>query len=610
MAYNTDHLRTAGKITVYTTFIGVVVFAIVFIFNLGAHEITKVDAQSSATTTVTVVNTPPAWTIDAQELTESSTTTPTNVGDSVSWVATATDANSERYYLLICSSNATPTPNSSAAPACGGGTEWGVSASTTSGTQATVATTTLSAWSESNIWYAFICDGNSGNPRCNSLAKQGTATTASPFEVNHRPSFTVFTDNSPAAPGQVVTFTSTSSDTDVSGTADTVRLFVCASAGFNTVTDTCTGTTLASTTVGAASDASASYTIVIPTQDQNYSAFGYVIDNHGFEATGGAQGTDSTLSVSNAAPTVSAATISINGGSTMSLVTEAGETTGFTLSFTTLDDNSCDAVGGGSADEITDYNLSLYRSGIGSSTCTTAAGSYNANNCYPSELATTTWNLVCTASTTSCTGASDTDMTWDCTFPLWYIADPTDGNASTTQYSAQNWLAQVQGIDDDVATGALAESTIPVDVASLMAFALNTLSIPYGSLEPGQQTDPIVATTTIAATGNVGIDKDVTGESMCTTYSPSTPCPVSASSTIPESEQVFGTSTVAYAAGTPISSTTPALVDLNVNKSTATSSPATKNAFWGIRIPGTITFAGSYTGQNTFTAVLSDPSQW
>ena len=612
MAYNTDHLRTAGKITVYTTFIGVVVFAIVFIFNLGAHEITKVDAQSSATTTVTVVNTPPAWTVDAQELVESSTTTPTNVGDSVSWTATATDANAERFYLLLCSSNATPTANSSAAPACGAGTQWGVSASTTSGTQATVSTTTLAAWSESNIWYAFICDGNAGNPRCNSLAKQGTATTASPFEVNHRPAFTVFADNSPAVPGQTVTFTSTSSDADVSGTADTVRLFVCASAGFNTVTDTCTGTTLASTTVGATSDASASYTIVIPTQDQNYSAFGYVIDNHGFEASGGAQGTDSTLTVDNAAPTVSAALISLvqASGTDMYLSTEAGETTGFTLSFSTSDNNSCDAVGGGSADEITGYNLSLYRSGVGSTTCTAAAGSYNANNCYPSGLATTTWNLNCTASTTTCSGASDTDMTWNCTFPLWYIADATDGNASTTLYFAQNWLAQVQGIDDDAATGAFSQSSSGVDVKSLLAFALNTLSIPYGSLEPGQQTDPIVATTTIAATGNVGIDKDVTGESMCTTYTPSTPCPGSASSTIPESEQVFGTSTVAYAAGTPISSTTPALVNLNVNKSTATSSPATKNAYWGIRIPGTITYSGSYTGQNTFTAVLSDPSEW
>lgn len=612
MAYNTDHLRTAGKITVYTTLIGVLVFAVAFIFNLGAKEIIKVDAQSSATTTVTVVNTPPAWTVDAQELVGSSTTTPTDAGTAVSWTAVATDANAERFYLLVCSTNATPTAMSGNAPTCGiGATQWAVSASTTSGTAAIAATTTLAAWAEVNVWYSYICDGNAGTPRCNTLAKQGTGTTSSPFEVNHSPSFTIFNDNSPMIPGQVVTFTSTSSDTDVSGAADTVRLFVCASAGFNTVTNTCTGTTLASTTVGVAADASASYTIVIPTQDQNYSAFGYVIDNHGLEAAGGAQGTDSTLTVGNAAPSLTGASISLNGGANMTLTTQAGQTNGFTLSFSTSDNNSCDAVGGGAGDEVTGYNLSLYRSGIGSTTCTSLAGAYNANNCYPSGLATSTWNLSCTASTTSCTGSSDTDMTWNCTFPLWYIADPTDGIASTTQYFAQDWRAQVQPIDNNSATGTFAQSTVSgIEVNSLLAFALNTLSIPYGSLEPGQQNDPLVATTTVSATGNVGIDKDVTGKSMCTNYTNATPCPVSASSTIPESEQVFATSSVSYASATSISSTTAKVIDLNVNKSTSTSTPATKNAFWGIRIPGTITYAGSYTGENTFTVKLSNSGQW
>ena len=60
MSYHTDHLSTAGKITVYTTFIGVVVFALIFVFNLGEKEIKEADAASSATTTVTVLNTPPS----------------------------------------------------------------------------------------------------------------------------------------------------------------------------------------------------------------------------------------------------------------------------------------------------------------------------------------------------------------------------------------------------------------------------------------------------------------------------------------------------------------------------------------------------------------------
>ena len=60
MSYNTDHLRTAGKITVYTAMVGVLVFAVAFISNLGIKEVSKADAQQSATTSVTV--TPPTVT--------------------------------------------------------------------------------------------------------------------------------------------------------------------------------------------------------------------------------------------------------------------------------------------------------------------------------------------------------------------------------------------------------------------------------------------------------------------------------------------------------------------------------------------------------------------
>jgi hypothetical protein len=404
-----------------------------------------------------------------------------------------------------------------------------------------------------------------------------------------------------------VTFNSTSSDPDSYGGQDTVRLFVCATASFDTTNDTCNGTELGSTTVpGATSDASVSYTIKIPTQDQNYGAYGYVVDNHGFEATGGTQGSNSVLTVNNVAPTTSPSTISVNGGADMTLTQESGETTGFTLEFTVADDNSC--INAASSSEITGYGLSLYRSGVGSTTCDITSGAYDPNDCYTSAVATTTWNISCTASSTSCTGNTDTTEVWDCTFPLWYVADPTD--ATATLYSAQDWRAQVQGIDDNNATGSLSESDTGVDVSSLLAFALNTLSIPYGSLEPGQQTDPLSATTTLAATGNVGVDTKVDGQSMCTTYTNSTPCPNSASSTIPEHEQVFATDTLAYAAGTQLSSTTQKLIPIHVPKSTATSSAATGNAFWGIAVPGTITFAGDYTGQNAFTAVVSSSTYW
>jgi len=610
MSYNTDHLRTAGKITVYTSIVGVFIFALAFIFNLGVSEIPQAGAQDTATTSVQVLNTPPLWTASSTELVESSVTNPTNAGSVVSWVAIGTDSNAERYYLLVCDTSATPTPNSNAAPSCTSGVQWAVSASTTSGTQATAATTTYVALGESNNWFAWICDGNSGTPRCNNAYTQGTnASNSSPFIVNHRPSFSLFSDSSPGDPGTVVTFYSTSSDSDIAGTPDTVKLIVCASAGFSTTTDSCSGTTLGSTTVFAAANATATYTILIPTQDQNYSAFGYVIDNHGFEASGGAHGTDSTLTVNNVAPSVTPALISLTqaSGTDMYLTVESGETTGFTLSFVTSDNNSC--ITAASTTEVSNYQLSLYRSGIASTTCT-PTGTHNANNCYVSSVPTTTWNLACTASSTSCTGSSDTDQTWNCTFPLWYIADPTDGTATSTQYSSQNWLAQVRGIDDDNATGSLSESTIGVEVKSFLAFALNSLSIAYGALEPGNQTDPLNATTTISATGNVGLDKEVSGSSMCTTYTNGSPCPVSATSTINAQEQVFATGTVSYASAQALSSTTVQEIEINVPKTTSTSTPATNNAYWGIRVPGAITFAGFYYGNNVFYAKVGESAFW
>lgn len=611
MSLSTDNLQTAGKITVFTTFIGVVAFAVIFIFNLGEPQIREAVAQSNATTTVTVVNTAPIWTASTTEVIESSTTTPTNSGSVVSWTAIGTDSNGEDYYLIICSTSASPTPSSSAAPTCSAGIQWAVSPAASSGVAAVAATTTYEALPELNNWYGWICDGNSGTPRCNNLFTQGTnATNSSPFYVNHRPVFSLFSDNSPTVPGAVVTFFSTSSDSDTVTVSDTVKLIVCATSGFNTTTDSCSGTLLGSTTVSAAANATATYTVIVPTQDQNYGAFGYIIDNHGHEATGGAQGTDSTLTVANIAPSTTPATISINGGSNMILTVASGQTTGHTLQFTATDYNSCEAVGGGSNDEVSGYALSLYRSGIGSTTCSTAAGAYNANNCYPSGVASTTWNLSCTASSTSCLGTSDIDMVWDCSFPLWYIADPTDGTATSTQYSLQNWLAQVQAVDDDFATGSLAQSSVGVEVTSFLAFALNDISIPYGSLEPGQFNDPILATTTISATGNVGLDKDVIGTDMCNGYTNATPCTPSPTSTIPAFEQVFATGTVSYASATRLSSTSTKEIEINVPKSTATSTQASASAYWGIAVPGTITFAGAYTGQNTFTAKVGESAFW
>ncbi len=612
-------LHTAGKVTVLTSFVGVAVFAAVFLLNLGTEELQKVQAQSGlATTSITVLNTPPQWTIDAQEQVGSSTTTPTNSGSQVRWVATATDSNGAPYFLLICSTNAAPIPNAaasqlvlgSAPPECAAtSTQWAVSASTTSGSQALAATTTLEAWSESNNWYAWVCDDDPVNPRCNATFKQGTGTTSSPFAVNHRPTFTAFSDNSPALPGITVTFTSTSDDADVDGTADTVKLIVCGTnTGFNTTTDTCNGSTLATSTFFA-TNATTSYTITIPTRDTTYFAYGYVIDNHGHEATGGSQNTDSVLTVSNATPYVNSGDITLNGGGDMSLSVLAGQTTGFDLSFIVSDNNSCRTSVNG--DEIVDYNVSVYRTNNSTSTCD-AIGEYDPNDCYTAAVATTTWNLSCTASSTSCTGATDLTMVYDCTFPLWYVADPTD--ASTTPFFGTQWAAAAAGVDDDAAVGVLVAGSILQDVASLLGIALDDPTIPYGALEPGDRTDPLVASTTIRSVGNTGVDELLQGESMCGTYTSAVTCPTSATSTIAERYQVFATSTVSYgtatSVGNTLSSTTQKELELDVLKPTSTTTQTSGVTYWGIEVPVTITLAGSYTGENTFFGKVAEVVDW
>ena len=629
MSYNNmsyqSYITTAGKITVITTLLGVVVFAIVFLLNLGAKEFQQATAQSRATTTVNVLNTPPDWTagLEGRETPESSTSSPTNSGDDVTWIGTAVDANGADYYMLICSGTSTPTEptaTSTGAPSCANGQiQWAVSGATNSGTQATAATTTIdrvtpSNFAESNVWFAWVCDADPVNPRCNSTYSTGTAATnSSPFHVNSRPSFTDLYNDSPTDPGSGALFTSTSSDADTVGPNDTVQLWICAAQDFSTTTNECgVGGTLASTTFFATANATATFNIPVPYQDQDYAAYGYIVDNHGHEASGVFQGSNATVTVNNVAPTVAGATISLNGGTDMILTEAASQTPNFTLSYVVTDNNSCENFAAG--DEIVDYAVSVYRSGIGSTTCDALTGTQDENNCYVSEDTTAVWNLSCAATTTpsDCTGDDDATQTWECTFPLWYIADPTDNFATATPYSAENWLAEVAAIDDDAATGTPQESTSGPDLLGLLAFALDTLEIPYGAIEPGSDTGTLSASTTIRATGNVGLDEELEGTSMCPSYTSSTPCSASATSTIPESEQQFATGTFAYndARNTALSSTTIQELELNVPKSTATSTQEQRDTYWGIAIPGTITLAGDYFGQNTFYAKISEPADW
>jgi hypothetical protein len=619
MSYNVDfpHLATsAGKITILTALAGVCVFVAVFLLGAGTNELRRVDATSTASTTLTVLNTPPQWDVFAYEEFESSTTSPTNSGRQISWVGTASDSNLQPYFLIVCSGPATPTARAASSystlgtqpPVCNPtSTLWAVSASTTSGAQARAATTTTEDFVELNDWYAWVCDDDPVNPRCNNTVSRGlTATNSSPFHVNRRPVFSNFFNDSPRDPGQVVTFASTSSDPDVVGGDDTLVLHVCNLNDFNTTTAQCgPGGTIATTAPPVTDNATALYTLPSVIQDQAYNSFGFLVDQHGHSAAGGAQGSNPTFTVNNVAPTVANGSIIINNGSNIALTNPAGQTTGFPLAFTVSDANSC--LTSASTSEVTNTIVALYKTDIGSSTCNGSAGSYNPNNCYPSGVATSTWNLTCTASSTSCTGPTDPTVNWTCTFPLWFLADPTD---APSPFATSSWSAAIAGVDDDNATGTLTVGTSTVDILSFPALSLITAEIPYGALEPGTNSGTLNASTTVRAVGNTGIDQILQGESMCTTFTISTECPTSATSTVAENNQRFGTSTIAYASGFALSSTTPFELEINIPKTTSTSTFASGLTYWGIAVPASITLAGSYTGLNTFSVFVSEPLQW
>ncbi len=610
----------SGKVTLYTIISGGALFLAVFTYASLEWRVPVVNADD-VTTSVHILNTPPLWTVDAEEKYESSVTSPSNVGTTTSWVATATDSNNDSYYLLICKTSGAPTATTGGAPHCNGGdgNQWAISGATASGAQATAATTTWEVFPESNAWYAWICDNNASLGQCNATYKQGTGATASPFIVNHPPVFASVSNDAPKNPGQNVTWSSVVYDTDTL-TTNTVRILLCKSNDFSNAACGVGGTWATSTL--AASNPSTSTPLAIPTQDSTYNAYAYVVDAFNLAATSTVQGTNSSFVVSNVAPTVSAATMSLvdpaNPGGDILLDTPSATSGPYRVEFIVTDNNSCQNIS--TTAELTSATTSIYRSGIGQSSCQLSSH-YNTNSCYPSANTQTAISCVQDSSGAitgnGCSGASDTTVGWVCTFSLWYNADPTDGSAaSDTQYYNQNWVASVQVTDDDAALSPISESTTGNDVDSFMAFNIPETSIGFGDLSPGDKNDPLATTTTLIAIGNVGLDQTVYGDTMCTTWSAPDSCDtngIDPTNDIPVLNQKVATSSVAYAASAAYAlsgSSTPVSVLINVPKTTATATPQQKSNYWGINIPSALTVAGYYYGQDTITAVKSDAAHW
>ena len=135
--------------------------------------------STSEFSTAVTVNAVPSITAGPSD-NGSDATAKTTVGQNVTFSATATDADGDQYYLAVCKTNAA-TAHSNAAPTCDGGV-WAISSATNSGSQASVAYTSLFADIGSDVWYAFVCDKTASSPACSASA-QGAAVNGSPFVV-------------------------------------------------------------------------------------------------------------------------------------------------------------------------------------------------------------------------------------------------------------------------------------------------------------------------------------------------------------------------------------------------------------------------------------------
>jgi hypothetical protein len=431
--------------------------------------------------------------------------------------------------------------------------------------------------------------------------------------MNSRPTLTSATPAGAINPGDTLTFTSVSSDPDSDPAADNLFLVVCANPGdYNTTTNTCDANFIASTTGSQTDDVNAATGTASILRDGTRSAHAFLVDQHGHEALGSGENVDYT--VNNVAPTIVSGDVVLNGGTDIILSNAAaGETTGLTLDFTVTDANSCMNESDTPGSEISGIQAAIYRTSVGTSTgggCNPTDSTYNPNFCYESSQAPAVWNLNCTATTTSCTGPTDDTIIYECTFPLWFLADPTDDGP----HVADSWSAAVAGIDDQFATSSLTEGDTPVPLISAPYFSLVTAEIPYGGLAPGEgfttlgvrEEDGGAATTTIQNIGNTGLDQELDGSAMCPTFvSTSSDCSLAGTSTVFAQSQRFGASAIPYldAAAFVLPTTSvgsPAFLDLNVIETTATSTFAEGLTYWGIEVPSAVTVAGTYTGLNTF----------
>ena len=540
------------------------------------------EAQAdTASTTVEVQNAPPTITVDPAEVPASTSTSPINIGDTLTITVTATDGESNSYYLIICSSDSIIASTTDHTSHTCTDTTFGSSTLTATGD---VATTTFTVAdpvpsAETDAWYAFVCDSHTTQSDCSNSSQgssPGSGDDSSPFYINHAPVLTsVSTTDDNKDPGNAdgnFVVTATTTDTDVAGGLDELTLYICDSPGWSVATE-CDGSILCQGT-STSPNISCDFASGTPVAaDGDYEYYAYVKDQHSFAATSSAT---STYSINNVAPVVS--NVIINGSKDIILNMKGmDEYLATTSSVSISDNNGCS--------DIVSATSTIYWSDVTDEY--NCAG--NDNNCYP--IASTHCEIV----SGSCASSSDASLAYICSTTLAYHAIPTD-DATSSPYETSNWLAGITAFDDDGAYGT-ATSVSGVEVTTLIALHVSEDAIPYLTIKSGENTGTYNATTTIINYGNCPLDSGVDVDNM------------TGPDTIEAENQQFATSTFTYGSGTWSVEQASSTLQVDIVAAKPTSqTDVSDEIYWGISIPSGKP-SGNYAGINTFTAIL-DIDSW
>jgi hypothetical protein len=457
--------------------------------------------------------------------------------------------------------------------------EW-TNATPSTGDQATCDYNVADPGSETDEWYAFVCDNHATQAEC-SLASQGNAPgigdNSSPFYVNHAPDFTyTYTSDDNKDPGGTFTVTASSTDSDTADQADEMYMYVCSTDSWATstgctVNEWCSGT---STT----DSIECSFATSTPAADGDFSYHVFVKDWHQMEA--GDNSRTNTYTVNNVAPQVSG--VSLNSGSDIVVNMRGMPEVEVNVTGQISDNNNC-------------FDISYATSSIYWSSVT---GTYDCSpdddNCYQ------VGSFDCAMNGGTCTDSTDSNASFTCTTTLAYHAIPTDATGGNPN-SGTWWLGALKGFDDDGATHVDVSADDVVDVSGTVALHLAETEIPYGVVRGGTDTGDHNATTTTWNYGNTPMDNGIDGAHMLKD---------DASGEMIEAwNQSYQLSNFTYPGSWILTASgTPEQRDIAAPKPTTASLDVYDEMYWGIGIPAGKP-SGNYYGSTTFQAIL-DSDAW